>query len=265
MRRATTQPRSRARRGGAVLVSRLTRAVLVPPLICLGSVGCESSDAKQCRAQYLATHALMQSVDVDDFESVEKGLVTVKATTEACTAAALHEELDQLRKVQSKLQASADYLHTHGKPRKLTEEERAKLLKEGDPSCPKGQAYKPKGSEEQIRCTGPKLSDLNWSQAEAYYDSRGFKLTKTGNELKAEYGSESYTYVFEKADDTQPASCIKAFVAPGIPWEESVSRLTGALPRTLAEGKPVKTSRGPLPLTLTPDQTQAIYQLGNCN
>lgn len=228
------------------------------------TAACESSEAKQCRAQYLATHALLDSVDVDDFKSVEQGLETVKSTTTACKAAGLTDELEQLAKVEAKLQSNFDYLRTHGTPKKLSAEALAQLVEEGDPNCPKGQAYKPKASEQQIKCTGPKLVDMNWQQARAFFERRGFKFSESGSSLKAEYGSESYTFEYDKPNDDKPARCVRVFAAPGISWQESVARLTGSPPHRLKEGQPVATSRGKLPLAHTPDTTQAIYRIGHC-
>jgi hypothetical protein len=162
------------------------------------------------------------------------------------------------------LQSHLDYLHDHGKPKQLSAEELARLVEDGDPSCPKGQAYKPKNAEQQIRCTGPKLADMNFAQAHDFYANRGFKVHVKDAQLKAEYGSESYTYDFANKDDPKPARCIHVFAPPGISWQESVARLTGALPHRLKEGQPVKTGRGELPLTHTSDDTQAIYRLGHC-
>jgi hypothetical protein len=225
---------------------------------------CESADAKRCRAEYLGTHAMVPGIDVDDFESVDRGLAAVESTTKVCTAAGLREELEQLEKVKNQLESHRDYLHTHGKPRQLAPGELEKLLADGDPNCPKGQAYKPKGSDKEVRCSGPKLADMNWSQAKAFYQGRGFKMSEQASVLRAEYGSESYSYHYAAANDAKPANCIEVFAAPGISWQESVSRLTGTPPHRLAEGKPVKTSRGELPLSHTKDETQAIYKLGSC-
>jgi hypothetical protein len=231
----------------------------------LAGAGCESAEAKQCRAQYLATHALVPGIDVDNFESVEKGLEAVQQTTEVCRKANLREELEQLQKVRDQLQSHLDYLHTHGQPRELNADELAQLVEHGDPSCPNGQAYKPKQSEEQIRCTGPKLAFMNFEQARAFYSGRGFKIHAEDGQLKAEYGSESYTYHFASPNDENPARCIEVFAAPGISWQESVSRLTGVAPFRLKEGQPVKTPKGELALQHTKDDTQAIYRLGHCD
>jgi hypothetical protein len=182
-----------------------------------------------------------------------------------CSAAKLREELEQLQKVRDQLQSHLDYLHTHGQRKELGPDQLAQLVEQGDPACPKGQAYKPKNSEQQIRCTGPKLVDMNFQQAREFYANRGFKIHAEGAQLKAEYGSESYTYRFARDGDTKPARCIEVFAAHGISWQESVARLTGAPPYRLKEGQPVKTARGELPLSHTQDDNQAIYRLGQCD
>lgn len=251
--------RANARSGAALG----TVALLSAACMSLAS-GCESAEAKRCRAEYLATHAMVPSIDVDDFASVQQGLGSVEATTTSCQAAGLKEELEQLEKVKNQLQSHLDYLRTHGKPKDLSPDELARLIEQGDPNCPKGQAYKPKRSDEQIRCTGPKLADMNFSQVTEFFGRRGYRLHVEGTKVKAEYGSESYTYHFASEDDPKPARCIHVFAPPGIAWQESLARLTGTPPHRLKRGQPVKTSRGDLPLSHTEDATQAIYQLGHC-
>lgn len=242
------------------LVQACAAAVLVTI-----ATGCESTEAKQCRAQYLGTHALVPSIDVDDFASVEQGITAVEKTSEACRKAELAPELAELEKIRNQLQSHLDYLHAHGKPRDLAPAELARLLESGDPSCPKGQAYKPKNADKQVRCTGPKLADMNFNEARDFYANRGFKVHAEGGRLKAEYGSESYSYRFDSEGDKKPARCIEVFAAPGISWQESVARMTGTPPHRLKEGQAVKTARGELPLAHTKDETQAIYRLGQCD
>jgi hypothetical protein len=246
-----------------VSLRRSKAALLATGLICLGS-GCESEAAKRCRAEYLGTHAMVPTIDVDDFASVEQGLLAVQNTRKSCEAAGLREELEQLDKVATQLESHRDHLHTHGKPKDVSPAELEKLVAEGDPGCPKGQAYKPKNATKEVRCTGPKLADMTWSQAKDFFEGRGFKMSEAGNVLTAEYGSESYRYRYASANADTPPICIEVFAPPGISWQESVARLTGAPPHRLAEGKPVKTTRGELSLTHTKDDVQAIYQLGNC-
>jgi hypothetical protein len=112
---STTHTRTSRR---AALYNLALPAVLV--LAAAFALSCQSADEKRCRAEYLTTHALIESVDVDDFASVEKGLAAVESTSKACTAANLRQELEQLDKVRNKLQSNFDYLRTHGKPRQLS-------------------------------------------------------------------------------------------------------------------------------------------------
>ena len=51
-------------------------------------------------------------------------------------------------------------------------------MKNGDPACPKEQAYKPKDSKSEVRCTGPQLADMNAEGLKAYYGDRHFKVTR---------------------------------------------------------------------------------------
>ncbi len=228
------------------------------------SVGCESEDAKQCRAQYLQAHALVSGVDTGDLESVEQALDLVNPTLEICKRASLAEEQDQLVSVKRKLESHRDYLQHSQSQKKLSPEEVEKLVANGDPSCPKGSAYMYQKSDKKIRCTGPQIVDMNWKQVTDYFTHRSFKLHEEGATLKAESGSVSYTYEFSKAKDSKAASCLVVFSTPGIAWQETASRLTGVRPQRIKEGEPIKTAGGKKPLKVEDGGIQAIVKIGDC-
>jgi hypothetical protein len=235
-------------------------------LLGLGALfGCESKAVKACRTKYMATHALVNAVDTQKLESVEAALEAVIATRALCEAAELREELKQLKGVQSSLEGYSEYLRQYGNRKELTEQALQTLVKQGDPGCPTGQMYNYRKTGKQVRCTGPQIVTMNWKQAEEYYSARGFKLHTSGGQLKAEYGSESYTFYFKGPGDTGRASCVEVFASPGIPWEESVARVTGALPQRLEKGEPVQSKAGKFQIVHVEDETQAIYKLGDCS
>ncbi len=248
-------------------MSRLTdfSAAFVCLFVCtILQTSCDPREVSACRDSYLSTHALVSSVDTTSLESVEQSLDAVQKTLDLCEAANLSEESGELKKARRKLQSHQSYLRQQVNQKPLTDQELAKLVKEGDPGCPRGQAYQYKNSGKKIVCKGPQLAEMNWSEADSYFTGRGYKVSKQGSELKAEYGSESYSYSFSRVDDSGPAKCLVIFASPGIAWQEAVARVTGTKPQTLKEGQPVKTKGRELALGLINDQTQAIIKLGEC-
>jgi hypothetical protein len=211
----------------------------------------------------LTTHTLISGVDTNVLESVEKGLSSVQSSLDICERAHANEEVKQLKQVQRKLQSHQGYLkQASNKP--VSEQQLASLVQQGDPDCPAGQAYQYQSSGQKIRCSGPQLVDMNWRQVETYFTSRDYKLSKLDSKLRAEYGSESFTYSFARTEDENPASCLTMFGAPGIAWQEVVARATGVNPQALRKEQAVSTKQRKLALGLIEDQTQAIIKLGDC-
>jgi hypothetical protein len=227
------------------------------------ALGCQPAEVKDCRDRYLVTHAQVAAVDPQDLTSVEAALGAVQSNLEVCERANLAEESKQLDTAKRKLESHQSYLRARGAQKVLTPEQLDALEKDGDPECPKGQAYQYQKSGKRIRCTGPQIISMNAVQAKAYFGGRGFKVSDTDKGLKAEMGSESYTFEYAKEDDA-PAQCIVVFSQPGIAWQETIARLTGAMPSRLKEGTPVRVGKLEVPFTLQADPVQAILRFGAC-
>lgn len=228
----------------------------------LGGAGCQPAEVKECRDRYLVTHAQVAAVDPQDLASVESALTAVQSNLDVCERASLVEESKQLGIAKRKLESHQSYLHSRGSQKELTAEQLDALEKNGDPDCPRGQQYQYKKSGKKIRCTGTQILSMNFAEAKAYFGGRGFKLADTEKGVKAEMGSESYT--FEYAEKANAAECVVIFSQPGIAWQETVARVTGAMPSRLKEGTPVRVGKVDVPYSLVADPVQAILRFGTC-
>lgn len=229
-----------------------------------GVAGCQPAEVKECRDRYLVTHAQVAAVDPQDLVSVESALSAVDGNLEVCQRANLAEESKQLGIAKRKLESHQSYLSSRGSQRELTSEQLDGLEKNGDPECPKGQAYQYKKSGKKIRCTGPQILSMNETEAKAYFGGRGFKLNSTDKGLKAELGSESYTFEYASNGRGNAAECVVIFSQPGIAWQETVARVTGAMPSRLKLGTPVRLGKLDVPYALETDPVQAILRFGTC-
>src|SRR6478735_398491 len=172
-------------------------------------------DAKACRDNMASAQAIVNKVDPKSQASVQESLTAVTAAHAACEKAKLGDEREQLLKAKNQLTAQLNVLEARARRKKLqapTPEELADLIKNGDPSCPKGQAYKPQNSKSEVRCTGAQIADMNAEQLKAYYGDRHFKITETASpaEIRAEHGAELYRFAFDKLSDPAPR-CVTAF------------------------------------------------------
>lgn len=225
-------------------------------------------EAKLCHERMTAAQPVVAGVDAKSVESVERSLALVKEAHAACEKAKLGTEREQLLKAKNELSAQLEHLKAREQRRKLkapSAEELASLLKKGDPSCPKGQAYKPKGAPGEVRCVGPQLAEMSREALKDYYSDRRFKVTTpdTPPQLRAELGSELYVFSFEKAEDPTPR-CTTAYAAPGMSWQEVTSRLTGVGPEKLKLNAPVRTGRGELALRVEHAEDKPTIHLGQC-
>lgn len=233
----------------------------------VASLACDP-EAKLCHERMTSAQPIVAQVDSKSLASVERSLTVVAEAHAACDKAKLGSERDQLLKAKNELTAQAAHLRARERRRKVqapSAEELATLLKQGDPSCPKGQAYKPKGASGEVRCTGAQIADMSLEALKAYYGDRRFKVTEqeAPPELRAELGSELYVFAFEKTEDAAPR-CITAYAAPGVSWQEVTARLTGAAPEKLKLHGKVRSGRGELSLRVEHAEDKPTIHLGQC-
>ena len=229
--------------------------------------GCDP-DAKLCHERMTSAQAIVTQVDSKSISSVEQSLGAVSEAYAACEKAKLGPEREQLLKAKNELVAQRSLLEQRASRKKLrapTADELAELSKNGDPACPKGQAYKPKDGKHEVRCTGPQLADMNAEALKSYYTDRHFKVTSQDDpaEVRAEAGSELYVFSFDKLSDPAPR-CVTAYAAPGMSWQELTARLTGASPEHMKLDAAVKSGRGELLLRVEHENDKPTIHLGQC-
>ena len=211
---------------------------------------------------------IVNKVDGKQQSSVEESLAAVETARAACEKAGRLTERDELVKAKNELKAHLDYLKRKAaepKVEKLSPDQVAALVKSGDPSCPKGQAYK-RSPTQEIRCTGPQIVDMNWKSADGYFTNRGYNMTTTPTPptLKAEYGAELVVFTFAAQNDEQPAKCLAFYPPIGMSWQEATGRITGVAMRKLENAKSVKTAHGEVPLRIDQSETKLIVYVGDC-
>jgi hypothetical protein len=230
-------------------------------------VACDA-ETRKCHELMTSAQAVVTSVDSKSMASVQQSLTAVSEAHAACEKAKAGAEREQLLKAKHELSAQLKLLEQRANRKKLqapTPDELAQLVKNGDPECPKGQAYKPKDSKDEVRCTGPQLVEMNADRLKAYYGDRHFKVTSQQNpaEVRAELGSELYVFAFDNLSAGAPR-CVTAYAAPGVSWQEVTARLTGTSPEKLKLDAPVKSGRGELALKVEHATDKPTVHLGQC-
>lgn len=231
----------------------------------LAHVGCDDAQTKSCLSAYESAQGRILEVEAKSPESVSASLQAVEGALQACRAANRHQEVDQLIQARNELSAQKNVLERRARrksKKEPTQEELAALERDGDPNCPRGQAYKQGGSKE-IRCTGPHLIEMNLAQAKSYFEDGNFRVrSPSETTLEAEHGAERYTFIYGKAGTATPPSCVVLVPPPGVPWAEALARASGANPSRLKPTGLLSLSGGNLPYTV--DEEKVIIRVGDC-
>jgi len=83
-------------------------------------------------------------------------------------------------------------------------------------------------------------------------------------EVRAERNAELLIFSYAAPRDPGPPLCLTLYPPPGVPWQEIVSRTTGAQPTKLQLNKPVPLPDGTLPLQVIEDPQKLVIRLGSC-
>lgn len=233
--------------------------------------GCRSPEAASCVAEFERAQGIVMQVQSNDLASVTASVDAVRAAKERCTQAERSGEVAELDKAERMLSEHLERLREHlakPKPQALSAEELAARVRDGDPTCPRGQAYVHKQGQKRIRCTGPVAVEMGVERAEAYFSGRGYKVERAASptRLTVEFGAEKHVFHYAgAAGDIAAPRCIVSYPAPGVSWQEATARLTGVAPQRLRADRPVPGPRGSLPLAVDEGPNHLLVRLGECD
>jgi hypothetical protein len=230
--------------------------------------GCKSKAALECQTQFQNAQIIVQK-ESGAAAGLETSLGAVDRALVACKAADREKEVEQLTLARNTLALHAQTVKDRAsrpKRAKPTPAELDELLKRGDPNCPKGMAYKAEGSDRQIKCIGLQPVRMNWTKAHDYYSNLGFRVVTSDSPptVRAEHGSELFIFTFTKVNDDQPPQCLTIYPEASVPWQEAVSRATGAPIQKLKIGSAVPMSEGNVALNVDEGKDKLVIYLGSC-
>ena len=217
-----------------------------------------------------SAQATLKEIDSSSLHSVSASLTAVNAALRACKLAQRTTEVKELTKARDQLFAHKQRLEQHVSKKataKLTEAELEELVKNGDPTCPKGQAYKHGDSGKEVRCTGLQPIAMNYEQAKEFYAERGFKIKEVDSPptIEAEFGGEKYLFYFDRKGSSNPPVCLTIYPRPDMSWQEAVARTTGARLDRMTGKNAVDTPRGKVDLRVVETLHKLIVHLGRCS
>ncbi|OQX68271.1 MAG: hypothetical protein B6A08_10920 [Sorangiineae bacterium NIC37A_2] len=230
-------------------------------------LGCQSPEVKACHTAMTTSQGALLSVDKESRASVESVLAEVEKARDACKSAGLKSETksteDAVRSLRTLLEVQQERAK-RAQVKPLSPEEQAELIKKGDPSCPRGEAYQLGEPPKLVRCTGATLFEMDEKAARAALERDGYRfLTEPGDKVqKAEHGSK--TFLLEFGETSAPPICVRALAKPGVPWQETAARLLGVQPQKLMAGKKVSTKRGEVLVQIEGAPPQETVLVGDC-
>jgi hypothetical protein len=239
-------------------------------LLCVLGCGRMSAEGRRCRAEMTMAQSTVKEIDQNSLDSVSQSLSAVEAALASCARAGRQSEVEELKKARDQIAAHKQRLENRVSKNvtaKLTPEQLEELVHNGDPSCPKGQAYKHGDSGKEVRCTGLQLIAMSFAQAQEFFKDRGFKLKQINSPpmLEAEYGAEKYVFQYPSNGWYGPPECLTLYPRPGMSWQEAVARATGARPDRLVATNTVDTPRGRLGLRVVETLDKLIVRIGQCS
>ncbi len=236
--------------------------------ILIACAACNTVDTKECHGKMAAAQNIVNTVEANSIESVNRSIGAIQSAEAACKRAGREGEVKELSLAKDRFEGHRVLLEERN-ARKVQRESLSpaqleKLVRDGDPNCPKGQGYLNKASNKEIRCTGVQPVEMNWEQAKKYFSGRNFRSVMTGEEstLTLESGAERFVFRYAQKDSASPPTCVIIYSKPGISWQEAVARNTGVPPEKLKDGGIVTVGQGRLPLRV--DEKNQVARLGDC-
>src|SRR5689334_3825054 len=150
-------------RSGYARSVRLHR-ILVLAMVAGGLLTSCTKAVRRCHELMSSAQETVKGVDSKDTESVQKSLVAVDMAFRACDEAGRNTEKAELQQAKNELKVHLDSLvQRANRPaaKKRSPDEVAGLVANGDPDCPKGQAYKDRESKREIKCIGALPIDMS--------------------------------------------------------------------------------------------------------
>lgn len=247
------------------MFGQIARSSLLWFLLC---PGCNSPQTKACHEKMAEAQSAVNTVESDSVDSLTRSIQLIELAESTCRTAGRDGETKQLTQARERLTGHRVLVEERDARRKeresLSPTVLEKLVREGDPNCPRGQAYQNKASGKEIRCTGLQPVEMGWEQARKYFASRNFRRVDTGDDrtLTLESGGEKFVFRYDQKDSTRAADCVIVYPRPGISWQEAVARSTGIPPERLKNGSAITVGQRRMPLTV--DEQNQVARLGDC-
>jgi hypothetical protein len=227
-------------------------------------------DERKCHDEMTTAQGVVSEIDSHSLDSLHAAIAPLDTALDACEKAKLGEEHGKLLEAKHQITAQIDLLERKALRKSgpvLSAADLERLQAEGDPSCPKGQAYKHAGVDKEIRCTGAQLIDMSMAAVQAYFGMRNYKLTVTDAppRVRAEFGAELFVFTFDQPNADAGAKCLELYPAPNIPWREAVGRATGVRLDKIKNGGTIAAKRGDLALVVEDTEQKQLAKIGDCS
>ena len=230
-------------------------------------VGCKSEGEKACEQLVKATEVTLLSMNPTNQASVAGTLSELKKTLLACEAVK-SKEVPEIKAAIANVErhlARVEKGEVKAPPPPPGLDDLARLEKDGDPDCPKGQGYQHPVLKKYIRCKGPVMVERSYAEVKAYFAKHHIPGAAKDAMLRGEQAGVIYTFTFDQAGSTSAPVCLRIEAPKDKKANELIAFATNIDPAKIDPTQPVSFRQEKIPVDVKQQGTLQVITLGDCS
>lgn len=227
--------------------------------------GCKSQAQKECEQLVKTAEVTLLSMNPTDRASVEGTLAEVKKALSSCEAVKSKEV--------SEIKAAVGNVERHLLRLKKGEikppppppgaQELARMEKEGDPDCPRGQGYQHPVLKKFIRCKGPLMVERTYAEVQSYFAKHRIATATKDGMLRGVQAGVTYTFTYDAPGSKNAPVCLTIESSKDKKVTELIAFATDIEPSKIDPTQPVVVAGTSIPVQVTQGEMQTVV-LGDC-
>jgi hypothetical protein len=230
------------------------------------TVGCKSEADKACEQLVKSTEVSLLSMNPTNQASVRSTLSDLQKTLVACEAVK-SKEVPEIQTAIANVQrhlARVEKGEIKPPPPPPGADSLARLEKEGDPDCPKGQGYQHPVLQKYIKCKGPVMVERSYDEVKSYFAKHRIAAASKGAMLRGEQAGVTYTFTFDQVGSKSAPICLSLEAPQDQKTNELIAFATNIEPAKIDPTKPIALRQGTIPVDVKRQGTLQIITLGDC-
>lgn len=230
-------------------------------------VGCKSEADKACEQLVKSTEVSLLSMNPTNQTSVASTLSDLNRTLAACEAV----KSKQVPEIKTAIANVERHLTRVEKgeikppPPSPGVDELARLEKEGDADCPKGQGYQHPVLHKYIKCKGPVMVERSYDEVKSYFAKHRIAAATKGAMVRGEQAGVTYTFTFDQVGSQAAPTCLVLEAPQERKTNELIAFATNIDPAKVDATQPIPWRNSSIPVDVKQQGALQIITLGDCN